>query len=122
MAPLRSHIFDLLGARKTGRRISYWYGARSLREIFYEEDFRALEKSHPNFSFHLALSEPLPEDHWKGPTGFIHNVVLEQYLKNHDDPAEIEYYLCGPPPMIAAVNKMLYDLGVEKDMIAYDEF
>jgi len=122
MAPLRSHILDLFKTRRTTRKVSYWYGARSLREMFYQEDFEEIARANPNFSFHVALSEPLPEDHWKGPTGFIHNVVLENYLKNHDDPTEIEYYLCGPPPMIAAVNKMLYDLGVEKDMIAYDEF
>lgn len=122
MAPLRSHILDLFKTRKTKRKVSYWYGARSLREMFYQEDFEAIARDNPNFSFHVALSEPLPEDEWKGPTGFIHNVVLENYLKNHDDPTEIEFYLCGPPPMIAAVNKMLYDLGVEKDMIAFDEF
>ena len=122
MAPLRSHILDLFKTRHTTRKVSYWYGARSLREMFYQEDFERIARDNPNFSFHVALSEPLPEDHWKGPTGFIHNVVLENYLKHHDDPTEIEYYLCGPPPMIAAVNKMLYDLGVEKDMIAYDEF
>ncbi|HBA84353.1 MAG TPA: NADH:ubiquinone reductase (Na(+)-transporting) subunit F [Verrucomicrobia bacterium] len=122
MAPLRSHLFDLLKTKKAKRKISYWYGARSLREMFYEQDFRTLEKECPNFSFILALSEPMPEDHWKGATGFIHSVVLQQYLSKHEDPGEIEYYLCGPPPMIAAVNKMLYDLGVEKEMIAYDEF
>ncbi|HPF99233.1 MAG TPA: NADH:ubiquinone reductase (Na(+)-transporting) subunit F [Kiritimatiellia bacterium] len=122
MAPLRSHILDLFRTRKTKRKVSFWYGARSLREMFYQEDFEKIARENPNFSFHVALSEPLPEDNWKGPTGFIHNVVLENYLKNHDDPTEIEFYLCGPPPMIAAVNKMLYDLGVEKDMIAFDEF
>jgi Na+-transporting NADH:ubiquinone oxidoreductase subunit F len=122
MAPLRSHTFDLLKNKKSTRKISYWYGARSMREMFYEEDFRRLEKEHPNFSFHVALSEPQPEDNWKGPTGFIHSVVLEHYLNKHPDPTEIEYYLCGPPPMIAAVQKMLYNLGVEKDMIAFDEF
>jgi Na+-transporting NADH:ubiquinone oxidoreductase subunit F len=110
------------GDRRSRRVISYWYGARSRREMFYEEDFRRLEREHPNFKFHLALSEPLPEDNWTGYKGFIHTVVLEQYLARHPDPTEIEYYLCGPPPMIAAVNKMLYDLGVEKEMIAYDEF
>ena len=122
MAPLRSHIFDLFRNRKTGRKVSYWYGARSLREMFYREEFEKMATENPNFSFHLALSEPLPEDQWKGPTGFIHSVVYDRYLKAHEDPAEIEYYLCGPPPMIAAVNKMLYDLGVEKEMISYDEF
>jgi Na+-transporting NADH:ubiquinone oxidoreductase subunit F len=122
MAPLRSHIFDLFHTKKTKRKVSYWYGARSVREMFYMDDFVAIEKEFPNFSFHVAMSEPQPEDNWKGPTGFIHSVVLEHYLNEHPDPTEIEYYLCGPPPMIAAVQKMLYDLGVEKDMIAFDEF
>ena len=122
MAPLRSHLFDLFHTRKTDRKVSFWYGARSLREMFYEPDFREIEKQFPNFKFNVALSEPQAEDNWTGYKGFIHTVVLEQYLKKHPDPTEIEYYLCGPPPMIAAVNKMLYDLGVEKEMIAYDEF
>jgi len=122
MAPLRSHIFDLLQTKRSTRKITYWYGARSSKEMFYEEDFRALEKEFPNFKFNIAMSEPQPEDNWTGYKGFIHQVVLENYLKNHDDPTEIEFYLCGPPPMIAAVNKMLFDLGVEKEMIAYDEF
>lgn len=122
MAPLRSHILDLFRTRRTDRKVSYWYGARSLREMFYQEEFERLARENDNFTFHAALSEPMPEDHWEGPTGFIHSVVFEQYLKNHPDPDEIEFYLCGPPPMIAAVNKMLYDLGVEKEMIAYDEF
>ncbi|MBU43115.1 MAG: NADH:ubiquinone reductase (Na(+)-transporting) subunit F [Spirochaetaceae bacterium] len=122
MAPLRSHIFHLFHTLRTGRKVSYWYGARSLREVFYEEHFRKIEKEFPNFSFHLALSDPLPEDDWKGPTGFIHEVVLREYLDKHDDPSEIEYYLCGPPLMLSAVQKMLYDLGVEKEMIAFDDF
>lgn len=122
MAPLRSHIFHLFHTLKTGRKVSYWYGARSSREVFYEEHFRAIEKEFPNFTFHIALSEPQPEDNWTGLTGFIHTVVLDNYLNDHPDPSEIEYYMCGPPPMIAAVDKMLYNLGVEKDMIAYDEF
>jgi len=122
MAPLRSHIMDLLETKRSSRKISLWYGARSLKEMFYEEDFRKLEKEFPNFKFHIAMSEPQPEDNWTGFKGFIHQVVLEQYLKNHEDPTEIEFYLCGPPPMIAAVNKMLFDLGVEKEQIAYDEF
>ena len=122
MAPMRSHIFDLFHTKKTDRKVTFWYGARSLREVFYAEEFEAIAKDFPNFTFNLALSEPQPEDNWKGMTGFIHQAVLENYLKNHPDPTEIEYYLCGPPPMIAAVNKMLFDLGVEKDMIAYDEF
>lgn len=121
MAPMRSHIFDLFHTQRTDRKVSFWYGGRSLRELFYIEDFEKIQKEFPNFSFNVALSEPQPEDNWTGPTGFIHTVVAE-YLKNHEDPTEIEYYLCGPPPMIAAVNKMLFDLGVEQEMIAYDEF
>lgn len=122
MAPLRSHIFHLFHTLKTGRKVSYWYGARSLREIFYEEDFRAIEREFPNFRFEIALSEPLPEDNWTGFTGFIHQVVLDQYLKNHPEPEEVEYYLCGPPLMLAAVQKMLDNLGVPKEMIAFDDF
>ncbi len=122
MAPLRSHIFDLFHTRKTNRKVTYWYGARSLREMFYEDDFRKIEKEFDNFKFHVALSDPLPEDNWEGPTGFIHQVVLENYLKNHPDPTEIEYYLCGPPLMLDAVQKMLYDLGVEREMIDFDDF
>lgn len=122
MAPLRSHIFHLFHTLKTNRKVSYWYGARSLREIFYEEDFRAIERQFPNFRFEIALSEPLPEDNWTGYTGFIHQVVLDQYLKNHPEPEEVEYYLCGPPLMLAAVQKMLDDLGVPKEMIAFDDF
>jgi Na+-transporting NADH:ubiquinone oxidoreductase subunit F len=122
MAPMRSHIFDLFHTKRTTRKVSYWYGARSLREMFYTDHFEKIEKEFSNFSFHVALSEPQPEDEWTGPTGFIHAVVLEQYLDKHPDPSEIEYYLCGPPLMIAAVQKMLYDLGVEKEMIAFDEF
>jgi len=122
MAPLRSHIFHLIKTCKTGRKISYWYGARSLREVFYQEEFQKIADEHENFSFHLALSEPLPEDNWEGSTGFIHQVVMDEYLGKHDDPTEVEYYLCGPPMMLSAVQKMLYDLGVEKEMIAFDDF
>lgn len=122
MAPLRSHIFHLFKTLKTGRKVSYWYGARSLREVFYWEDFKEIEKEFPNFSFHLALSAKLPEDNWDGPEGFIHSVCMEEYLSKHEDPTEIEYYLCGPPMMISAVKNMLYDLGVEDEMIAFDEF
>ena len=122
MAPLRSHIFHLFHTLKTGRKVSYWYGARSLREVFYEDEFRAIEKEFPNFSFHLALSDALPEDNWTGHTGFIHQVVLDHYLDKHEDPSEIEYYLCGPPMMLAAVQNMLDNLGVEKEMIAFDDF
>ncbi len=121
MAPMRSHIFDLFQTKRTSRKVSFWYGGRSKRELFYMEDFEKIQKEFSNFSFNVALSEPLPEDNWDGPTGFIHTVV-DEYLRQHEDPTEIEYYLCGPPPMIAAVNKMLYDLGVEQEMIAYDEF
>jgi Na+-transporting NADH:ubiquinone oxidoreductase subunit F len=122
MAPLRSHIFHLFHTLKTGRKVSYWYGARSKREIFYEDHFREIEKRFPNFKFHIALSDPLPEDDWKGDTGFIHQVVLDNYLGKHDDPGEIEYYLCGPPMMLSAVQKMLDDMGVDKEMIAFDDF
>ena len=122
MAPMRSHLFDLLDTKKTDRKITFFYGARSAREMFYHDDFLKLEKEHPNFKYIVGLSEPMPEDNWKGPTGFIHNVALEEYLKDHDDPSEIEYYMCGPPMMIDACDKMLYDLGVERDMIAYDSF
>jgi Na+-transporting NADH:ubiquinone oxidoreductase subunit F len=122
MAPLRSHLFHLFHTLKTGRKVSFWYGARSKREMFYDDEFKAIEKEFPNFSYNVALSDPLPEDNWDGYVGFIHQVVLDQYLNNHEDPTEIEYYMCGPPMMLSAVRKMLYDLGVESDMIAYDEF
>ncbi len=123
MAPLRSHIFHLFHTQKTrDRKVSYWYGGRSLRELFYTEDFRAIEKDFDNFSYHIALSEPLPEDNWTGDVGFIHNVVFNNYLKNHPEPEEIEYYLCGPPLMLSAVQKMLYDLGVPEENIAFDDF
>ena len=122
MAPLRSHIFDLFHTKSTKRKVSYWYGARSLREMFYEDEFKAISQKNPNFSFHIALSEPMPEDKWKGSVGFIHQVTLDEYLSKHPDPTEIEYYLCGPPMMLDAVQKMLYDLGVEQEMIAFDDF
>ena len=122
MAPMRSHLFDLLDTQKTKRKITFFYGARSAREMFYHDDFTRLEKEYPNFKYVVGLSEPMPEDNWEGPTGFIHNVALEEYLRDHDDPSEIEYYMCGPPMMIDACDKMLYDLGVERDMIAYDSF
>jgi len=122
MAPMRSHIFHLFQTEKTDRKASFWYGARSLREVFYDDQFRAIEKEFPNFEFHLALSEPLPEDNWNGPTGFIHQVLYDNYLSKHDEPEEVEYYLCGPPLMNDAVNKMLYDLGVPKENIAFDDF
>jgi Na+-transporting NADH:ubiquinone oxidoreductase subunit F len=122
MAPLRSHIFHLFQTEKTKRQVTYWYGARSKREMFYTEEFEAIEKQFPNFRYHVALSEPLPEDNWKGFTGFIHQVVYDNYLKNHSNVDEIEFYMCGPPMMNTAVQKMLADLGVEKEMIAFDDF
>jgi Na+-transporting NADH:ubiquinone oxidoreductase subunit F len=122
MAPLRSHIFHLFHTLKSGRKVSYWYGARSKREIFYEEDFRKIEKEFPNFKFNIALSEPVAEDKWTGYTGFIHQVLYEQYLSKHDAPEDIEYYLCGPPMMNDAVQKMLYELGVPDEMVDFDDF
>lgn len=122
MAPLRSHIFELFKNLKTGRKVTYWYGGRSLRELFYIDDFREIEKEFPNFKFNIALSDALPEDNWTGYTGFIHQVVLDNYLSQHEAPEEIEYYLCGPPMMNQAVFKMLDDLGVEDENIAFDDF
>ncbi len=122
MAPLRSHLFHLFHTLKTNRKVTYWYGARSKREIFYEDDFRDIEKKFPNFKFNIALSEPLGEDNWKGYTGFIHQVLYDEYLSKHDEPEDIEYYLCGPPMMNDAVQKMLYNLGVPDEMVAYDDF
>lgn len=122
MAPLRSHIFELFKSLKTGRKVTYWYGGRSLRELFYIEHFRQIEKDFPNFQFNIALSDALPEDNWTGYEGFIHQVVLDNYLSKHDAPEEIEYYLCGPPMMNQAVFKMLDDLGVEDENIAFDDF
>ena len=122
MAPMRSHLFDQLRRIHSDRKISFWYGARSMREMFYEEDYNELEKENDNFDWHIALSDPQPEDNWDGMTGFIHNVVLENYLKNHPAPEDCEYYMCGPPMMNAAVVKMLKDLGVEDENIELDEF
>ncbi len=122
MAPMRSHIFHMFNTVKTGRKATFWYGARSRREIFYEDHFRKIEKEFPNFKFHIALSEPKPEDNWDGYTGFIHQVILDNYLSKHDAPEDIEFYLCGPPMMNDAVFKMLYDLGVPEEMIAFDDF
>ncbi len=122
MAPLRSHIFELFKNLKTGRKVTYWYGGRSLRELFYVDQFRAIEKEFPNFKFNIALSEPLPEDNWTGYKGFIHKILLDEYLNKHSAPEDIEYYLCGPPMMNSAVFKMLDDLGVEKENIAFDDF
>ncbi len=122
MAPLRSHIFHLFHTLKSGRKVSYWYGARSRREIFYEEEFREIEKKFPNFTFNLALSEPLEEDKWDGYVGFIHQVLYDNYLSKHEEPEEIEYYLCGPPMMNDAVLKLLYDMGIPDEAIAFDDF
>ncbi|MBO4875881.1 MAG: NADH:ubiquinone reductase (Na(+)-transporting) subunit F [Bacteroidales bacterium] len=122
MAPMRSHIFHLFKTLKTTRKVSFWYGARSRREIFYENDFKQIEAEFPNFSFNIALSEPKSEDNWDGYVGFIHKVIEDNYLKNHQEPEEIEYYLCGPPMMTAAVTKMLDDYGVPPEMIAFDDF
>jgi len=122
MAPLRSQLFDLLEERGTRRRISFWYGARSRREIFYADEFERLAREHDNFEFHVALSAPLPEDAWNGPTGFIHEVVLDRYLREHPAPEDIEYYLCGPSPMVSAIMNMLDDLGVEPGNIFFDDF
>ena len=122
MAPLRSHIFELFKRQKTERKVSYWYGGRSLRELFYIEHFREIEKDFPNFSFQIALSDPLPQDNWEGHVGFIHQVLLENYLSKHPAPEDVEYYICGPPMMNAAVFKMLDDLGVEPENIAFDDF
>jgi len=122
MAPLRSHIFHLFQTLKTSRNVSYWYGARSKREIFYEEEFRKIEKKFPNFKFNIALSEPKPEDNWNGYTGFIHQVLYDEYLSHHEEPEEVEYYLCGPPVMNDAVQCMLYNLGVPDEMIEFDDF
>ena len=122
MAPMRSHIFDQLRRIKTNRKITFWYGARSLREMFYVDDFNMLANENDNFSWHVALSEPKPEDNWSGYTGFIHNVLYENYLKNHKAPEDCEYYMCGPPMMNAACIKMLLDLGVERKDIMLDDF
>jgi Na+-transporting NADH:ubiquinone oxidoreductase subunit F len=122
MAPLRSHIFDQFLRLHTDRKVTYWYGARSLREAFYVEEFEKLAAEHPNFTWHLALSEPLAEDNWTGMTGFIHKVLYDEYLKSHPAPEDIEYYMCGPGPMTKAVISMLIDLGVDRENILLDDF
>lgn len=122
MAPMRSHIFDQLGRIASKRKISFWYGARSLREAFYVEEFDKLAAEHDNFEWHLGLSDPLPEDNWTGYTGFIHNILYENYLKDHTAPEDAEYYMCGPPMMNVAVIDMLDNMGVEEDNIALDDF
>ncbi len=122
MAPMRSHIFDQLKRLKSKRKMSFWYGARSKREMFYEDDYNGLAADNDNFKWHVALSDPQPEDNWEGMTGFIHNVLFENYLKDHDAPEDCEYYMCGPPMMNAAVIHMLKDLGVEDENIMLDDF
>jgi Na+-transporting NADH:ubiquinone oxidoreductase subunit F len=122
MAPMRSHIFDQLRRLHSTRPITFWYGARSLREMFYVEDFDMLQKENDNFKWHVALSDPQPEDNWEGDTGFIHNVLLENYLKDHPAPEDCEFYMCGPPMMNAAVINMLKELGVEDENIMLDDF
>ena len=122
MAPMRSHIFNLFKTEKTKRKATFWYGGRSLRELFYIDQFREIEKENPNFKFNIGLSEPLPEDNWDGYEGFIHQVIIDNYLKNHPEPEEIEFYLCGPPLMNDAVLKMLDNYGVPEEMIAFDDF
>ena len=122
MAPMRSHIFDQLKRIRTRRKMTFWYGARSLREAFYGEEFDALAAENPNFTWTLALSEPLPEDNWTGATGFIHRVLHDRYLKDHPAPEDIEYYMCGPGPMNRAVIAMLLSLGVDRENILLDDF
>ncbi|MDN3520598.1 NADH:ubiquinone reductase (Na(+)-transporting) subunit F [Halomonas ramblicola] len=122
MAPMRSHIFDQLKRLDTKRKITFWYGARSWRETFYNEEYDKLAEEHDNFEWHLALSDPQPEDNWEGPTGFIHNVLYDMYLKDHPAPEDCEYYMCGPPMMNASVIKMLIDMGVEPENIMLDDF
>lgn len=122
MAPMRSHIFDQLYRLKSKRKISFWYGARSLRELFYQDEYDRLAEECENFEWHLALSDPQPDDNWEGPTGFIHNVLYDMYLKDHPAPEDCEYYMCGPPMMNASCIKLLKDLGVEDDNIMLDDF
>jgi Na+-transporting NADH:ubiquinone oxidoreductase subunit F len=122
MAPLRSHISHLLETLNSGRRISFWYGARSLQEVFYRDYFEELARKFPNFTYHLALSEPQPDDNWSASTGLIHEVLHREYLSKHSDAAAVEYYLCGPPGMVQAAKKMLEELNVPAKQVAFDEF
>ncbi len=122
MAPMRSHLFHLFKTVETDRKVTFWYGGRSLRELFYIDEFQEIEEKFDNFDFNIALSEPLPEDNWNGDVGFIHNVIMDNYLKKHEEPEEIEYYICGPPMMNQAVLKMLDDYGVPPENIAFDDF
>ncbi|MBH58168.1 MAG: NADH:ubiquinone reductase (Na(+)-transporting) subunit F [Planctomycetaceae bacterium] len=122
MAPLRSHIFELFKERQTNRKVTYWYGGRSKRELFYLDEFEELKQNYDNFDYHIALSDPIPEDNWTGYTGFIHQVLLDEYLSEHPNPEDVEYYICGPPMMLSAVRNMLDDLGVEPENVMYDDF
>jgi Na+-transporting NADH:ubiquinone oxidoreductase subunit F len=122
MAPMRSHIFDQLKRLDADRKITFWYGARSKREMFYNEHYDRLQAEHSNFKWHVALSEPLPEDNWTGYTGFIHQVLYDNYLNDHPAPEDCEYYICGPPMMNASVINMLDELGVESENILFDDF
>ncbi len=122
MAPLRSHIFELFKRQMTDRKVSYWYGGRSAKELFYLDEFEELAKNNENFSLHIALSDPLPEDNWTGYKGFIHQVLLDEYLSKHPSPEDLEYYVCGPPMMLGAVRNMLDDLGVEPESVLFDDF
>ncbi len=123
MAPMRSHLFHLFQTvKETQKNVTFWYGARSWKEVFYYEQFKEIEKNFPNFKFNLALSDPQPEDNYDGPTGFIHQVIYDNYLSKHEEPEEIDYYLCGPPMMNSAVQKMLYDLGVPDENVLFDDF
>ena len=122
MAPLRSHIFELFKRNETNRKVSYWYGGRSAKELFYLDEFEELAEKNENFSLNIALSDPLPEDNWSGYKGFIHQVLLEEYLSKHPNPEDLEYYVCGPPMMLSAVRNMLDDLGVEPESVLFDDF
>ena len=122
MAPLRSHIFELFKRNETNRKVSYWYGGRRAKELFYLDEFEELAEKNENFSLNIALSDPLPEDNWSGYKGFIHQVLLEEYLSKHPNPEDLEYYVCGPPMMLSAVQNMLDDLGVEPDSVLFDDF
>ena len=122
MAPLRSHIFELFKERQTDRKVSYWYGGRSTRELFYLDEFEELKQKYENFDYHIALSDPVPEDNWTGHEGFIHQILLDEYLAKHPNPEDVEYYICGPPMMLSAVRNMLDDLGVEPENVMYDDF
>ena len=122
MAPMRSHIFDQLKRIKTKRKISFWFGVRSRLDLFYHEEFTKLAEEHPNFTYTAALSEPRSDDDWDGPVGFVHSVCYDQYLGSHPAPEECEYYMCGPPLMIAAVQRMLSNLGVPEENVMFDDF